>query len=91
MSVEKAINGSVYRERTYPELCEGFLPAAHILLTKTCTDTWPEVVDLQIVYPSKGKNTKQEYKQKPKPYFKKFGMGHQKLLHLVAKEITQHV
>lgn len=41
------------------------------------------------MHPSKGKHIKQN--KKPESYFKKFGTGHQELLHLVANEISQHM
>ena len=47
----------VHHSCIYPE---GFFPLIHILWTKSCIDTGPEVVYLYVVHLSRGKNTKQK-------------------------------
>lgn len=56
VAMKKAIC-MIHHSCIYPE---GFFPLIHILWTKSCTDTGPEVVYLYIVHLSKGKNTKQK-------------------------------
>lgn len=84
MAVEKVIN-SVFHSCTYLELL------IHSLLTKSYTDTWPEEVHLLIVHPSGVRNTKYKLKKNPEPHFKKFGMGHKELLHLVTNKINWYM
>lgn len=90
MAVENTIN-SVYQNYIYLELYAEFLSLTHILLTKSCIDTWPKVVPLIDCSSLRGKKHKSKLKTKhPEPNFKKLEMRGQKQLHLVAGEINWH-